>query len=174
MSANGCVSATPIAPSRAAPHYMTLANSRTTMQAIDDKFCRRGRLFSRNPVTAIQDERIFDVLRDTPHHRADHEAECSFATEGQDRHLKLALREERPAERLAVRVNQATSRTDFQLSHSSARVASAAANPCRLSLSAACPKTLFDAHPAHDDSEMLHPIIETPSSVAPCCLSTVM
>src|SRR5882672_5486258 len=66
------------------------------MQEVDDKVCRRGRLFFRDPVPAIRDDHIFDVIGDTPHHRADHWAECSFATEGQDRHLKLALRKERP------------------------------------------------------------------------------
>ena len=66
------------------------------MQEVDDKFCRRGRLFFRDPVPAIPDDRIFDAIGDTPHHRAYHRAECSFATQGQDRHLKLALRKERP------------------------------------------------------------------------------
>ena len=33
--------AAPAGPSRAAPHYVTLANSRTAMQEVDDKFCRR-------------------------------------------------------------------------------------------------------------------------------------
>ena len=65
------------------------------MQEVDDKFCRRGRLFFRDPVPAIRDGHIFDVIGDTPDHRADQWAECSFATEGQDRHLKLALRKER-------------------------------------------------------------------------------
>src|SRR5580704_11858158 len=71
------------------------AAARTTMQEVDDKSCRRGRLFFRDPVPAIRDDHIFDVIGDTPHHRADHRAECSFATQGQDRHLKLALRKER-------------------------------------------------------------------------------
>ena len=66
------------------------------MQEVDDKFCRRGRLFFRDPVPAIRDDHIFNVIGDTPHHHADHGAECSFATQGQDRHLKLALRKERP------------------------------------------------------------------------------
>src|SRR5882757_7548519 len=54
---------------------------------------------------AIPDDQIFDVIGDTPHHGADHRAECSFATESQDRHLKLALCKKRsvvsriPAER---------------------------------------------------------------------------
>jgi hypothetical protein len=66
------------------------------MQEVDDKFCRRGRLFFRDPVPAIRNDHIFDVIGDTPHHRAHHRAECGFATQGQDRHLKLALRKERP------------------------------------------------------------------------------
>src|SRR6202048_2224902 len=88
--------AAPAGPSRAAPHYVTLANSRTAMQEVDDKFCRRGRLFFRDPVPAIRDDHIFDVIGDTPHHRAHHRAECSFASQGQDRYLKLALRKEPP------------------------------------------------------------------------------
>src|SRR3954464_402857 len=66
------------------------------MQEVDDKFCRRVRLFFRDPVPAIRDDYIFDVIRDTPHYRADHRAERSFATQSQDRHLKLALRKEYP------------------------------------------------------------------------------
>src|SRR5882762_6383395 len=81
--------------SRAAPHYVTPANSRTAMQEVDDKFCRRGRLLFCDPVPAIRNDRIFDVIGDTPNHRADHWAECSFATEGQNRHLELALRKQR-------------------------------------------------------------------------------
>ena len=64
------------------------------MQEVDDQVCRRLGLLFRDPVPAIRDDHIFDVIGDTPHHRADHRAECSFATEGQDRHLKLALRKE--------------------------------------------------------------------------------
>src|SRR5258707_7181905 len=84
------------------------ANSRTAMQEVDDQVCRRLRLLFRDPVPAIRDDRIFDVIGDTPHHRADHRAECSFATEGQDRHLKLAMRKEPvvgriPAERQELR-----------------------------------------------------------------------
>ncbi|MFD8000690.1 hypothetical protein [Streptomyces mirabilis] len=45
---------------------------------------------------AIRDDPIFDVIGDTPHHLAGPRAECSCATEGQDRHLKLALRKEHP------------------------------------------------------------------------------
>jgi hypothetical protein len=45
---------------------------------------------------AIRDDRIFGVIGDAPYHLADQRAECSFAAEGQDRHLKLALRKERP------------------------------------------------------------------------------
>src|SRR5258708_20803686 len=81
--------AAPAGPSRAAPHHVTPANSRTAMQEVDDQVCRRLRLLFRDPVPAIRDDRIFDVIGDTPHHRADHRAECRFATEGQDRHLKL-------------------------------------------------------------------------------------
>jgi hypothetical protein len=66
------------------------------MQEVDDKFCRRGRLFFGDPVPAIRDDYIFDVIGDAPHRRAHHGAECGFATQGQDRHLKLALRKERP------------------------------------------------------------------------------
>jgi hypothetical protein len=66
------------------------------MQEVDDKFCRRSRLFFRDPVPAIRDDYFFDVIGDTPNHRPDHRAECSFATQGQNRHLKLALRKERP------------------------------------------------------------------------------
>jgi hypothetical protein len=65
------------------------------MQEVDDKPCRRGRLF-RDPVPAIRDDQIFDLIGDTPHHRAHPRAECSFASQGPDRHLKLALRKERP------------------------------------------------------------------------------
>src|SRR6478672_1251295 len=79
----------------ASPHYVTLL-THPAMQEVDDKFCRRGRLFFRNPVPAIRDAHIFDVIGDTPHHRAHHRAECSIATQGQDGHLKLALRKERP------------------------------------------------------------------------------
>src|SRR3954464_15644714 len=71
-------------------------NSRTAMQEVDDQFCRRSRLFFRDPVPAIRDDHIFDVIGDTPHYRADHGAECSFATQSQDRHLKLALGKEGP------------------------------------------------------------------------------
>src|SRR5438128_843825 len=55
------------APCCALPHYVTLAiaNSRTAMQKVDDKFCRRRRLFFRNPVPAIGDDHIFDVIGDT-------------------------------------------------------------------------------------------------------------
>src|SRR6266403_4965014 len=81
---------------REVPHCVTLTNSRTAMQEVDDQVCRRLRLLFRDPVPAIRDDHIFDVVGDTPHNRADHRAECSFATEGQDRHLKLALRKERP------------------------------------------------------------------------------
>ena len=66
------------------------------MQEVNDKLCRCARLLFRDPVPAVRDDRIFDVIGDTPNHRADHGAECSFATKGQDRHLKLALRKERP------------------------------------------------------------------------------
>jgi hypothetical protein len=66
------------------------------MQEVDDQVCRRLGLLFRDPVPAIRDDHIFDVIGDTPHHRADHRAECCFATEGKDRHLKLALRKERP------------------------------------------------------------------------------
>src|SRR6266705_3783599 len=45
---------------------------------------------------AIRDDRILDVIGDTPYHLTDPRAECSVATEVQDRHLKLALRKERP------------------------------------------------------------------------------
>src|SRR5439155_26614399 len=69
---------------------------RRPAQEVDDQVCRRLRLLFRDPVPAIRDDHIFDVVGDTPHNRADHGAECSFATEGQDRHLKLALRKERP------------------------------------------------------------------------------
>src|SRR2546421_6946500 len=65
-------------------------------QEVDDQVCRRLRLLFRDPVPAVRDDRIFDVIGDTPYHLTDPRAECSFATEGQDRHLKLALREERP------------------------------------------------------------------------------
>jgi hypothetical protein len=47
-------------------------------------------------VPAIQDDRIFHVIRDTSDHHGDHGAECRFVTESQDWHLKLALRKERP------------------------------------------------------------------------------
>src|SRR5882762_141025 len=57
---------TPAGPSRAAPHYVTPANSRTAMQEVDDKLCRRGRLLFRDPVPAIRDDRIFDVIGDPP------------------------------------------------------------------------------------------------------------
>src|ERR1700722_4408883 len=87
--------ATPAGPIRAAPHYVTPANSRTAMQEVDDKFRRRGRLLFCDPVPAIRDDRIFDVIGATPNHRADHWAECSFATEGQNRHLELAPRKQR-------------------------------------------------------------------------------
>ena len=66
------------------------------MQKVDDQICRRLGLLFRDPVAAIRDDHVFDVIGDAPHHRADHRAECSFATEGQDRHLKLALRKEPP------------------------------------------------------------------------------
>jgi hypothetical protein len=46
----------------------------------------------RDRVPAIRDDHIFDVIGATPHHRADRRAECGFATEGQDRHLKLSRR----------------------------------------------------------------------------------
>jgi hypothetical protein len=46
-------------------------------------------------VPAIWNDHIFDVGGNTPRHGADHRAECSFATQGQDWHLKLALRKER-------------------------------------------------------------------------------
>ena len=65
------------------------------MQEVDDKFCRRAWLFFRDPVPAIRDDGVFDVVGDAPHHRADHRAECRFASQGQDRHLKLPLRKER-------------------------------------------------------------------------------
>src|SRR4051812_29149186 len=45
---------------------------------------------------AIRDDRIFDVGGDTPNHLADQWAERSLASEGQDRHLQLALRKEPP------------------------------------------------------------------------------
>jgi hypothetical protein len=66
------------------------------MQKVDYQISRRLRLLFRNPVPAIRDDHIFDVIGDTPHHRADHGAECSFTTQSQDRHLKFALRKERP------------------------------------------------------------------------------
>jgi hypothetical protein len=43
-------------------------------------------------VPAIRDDHIFDVIGDTPHHRADHRAECSFATESQPGRDKPHLR----------------------------------------------------------------------------------
>src|ERR1700688_1149548 len=98
--------AAPAGPSRAAPHYVTLANSRTAMQEVDDKFCRRCRLFFRGPVPAIRDDHIFDVVGDTPHHPADHRAERSFATQRQDRHLKLALCKEHPVVGLILAESQ--------------------------------------------------------------------
>jgi hypothetical protein len=66
------------------------------MQEVDDQVCRRLGLLFRDPVPAIRDDHVLDVIGDTPHHRADHRAKCSFAAEGQDRHLKLAPRKERP------------------------------------------------------------------------------
>jgi hypothetical protein len=45
------------------------------MQEVDGEFCRRGRLFFRDPVPAIRDDHILDVIGDTPYHRADHRAE---------------------------------------------------------------------------------------------------
>jgi hypothetical protein len=66
------------------------------MQEVDDQVCRRLRPLFRDPVAAIRDDHVFDVIGDTPDHRADHRAERSFATKSQDRHLKLALRKERP------------------------------------------------------------------------------
>ena len=66
------------------------------MQKVDDQICRRLGLLFRDPVAAIRDDHVFDVIGDAPHYRADHRAECSFTAEAQDRHLKLALREERP------------------------------------------------------------------------------
>ncbi len=46
--------------------------SASSMQEVDNEFCRRGRLFFRDPMPAIRDDHIFDVIGDTPHHRADH------------------------------------------------------------------------------------------------------
>jgi len=60
------------------------------MQKVDDQICRRLGLLFRDPVAAIRDDHVFDVIGDAPHHRADHRAECSFTAEAQDRHLKLA------------------------------------------------------------------------------------
>src|SRR6266404_6947661 len=68
----------------------------TAMQEVDDQVCRRLGLLFRDPVPAIRDDRVFGVIGDTPYHLTDPGAECRFATEGQDRHLKLALCKERP------------------------------------------------------------------------------
>jgi len=38
------------------------------MQKIDDQVCRRLGLLFRDPVPAIRDDHIFDVIGDTPHH----------------------------------------------------------------------------------------------------------
>src|SRR5438445_60542 len=61
------------------------------MQKVDDQICRRLGLLFRDPVPAIRDDHVFDVIGDAPHHRADHRAECSFTAEAQDRHPKPAL-----------------------------------------------------------------------------------
>jgi hypothetical protein len=66
------------------------------VQEVDDQVCRRLGLLFRDPVAAIRDDHVFDVIGNTPDHSADQRAERSFATKSQDRHLKLALRTERP------------------------------------------------------------------------------
>jgi len=53
-------------------------------------------LFFGDPMSAVRDDRVFDVVGDTPDHLADSGAEGGFAAEGQDRHLKFALGKEFP------------------------------------------------------------------------------
>ena len=62
------------------------------MQEGEDQVCRRLGLLFRDPMPAIRDDQVFDVIGNTPDQHADHRAERSFATKSQDRHLKRALR----------------------------------------------------------------------------------
>jgi hypothetical protein len=51
-------------------------------QEVDDQVCRRLRLLFRDPVSAIRDDHMFDVISDKSQHSANHRAKSSFATQG--------------------------------------------------------------------------------------------